>query len=260
MAEPAAVPRPRPRRGSGRRVRRHLVPQPALADRRDQRRRPTTIRGRPTQWCGRCSSVIDESCDHGWCQTLATHLGHFESGEERELRQGRRYAVARRLAGLFASYARQRPQLLVDWRERRRRRHRRRSAVAAAAVAGAAGPRRRRPAAHPPRQNPCHDFRSRRPTCRNASRCSATPGCRAPRSSCSTRSPPTTTFTCGCRTPATTCGQCTLGRARRRSPAATTPATARSHHPLLATLGRDLRELQRSLPADAQTDEYLGGP
>ena len=28
---------------------------------------------------------------------------------------GRRYAVARRLAGLFASYARQRPQLLIDW-------------------------------------------------------------------------------------------------------------------------------------------------
>src|SRR5699024_10475876 len=31
------------------------------------------------------------------------------------LRQGRRYAVARRLAGLFASYARQRPQLLAAW-------------------------------------------------------------------------------------------------------------------------------------------------
>ena len=30
-------------------------------------------------------------------------------------------------------------------------------------------------------------------------------------------------------------------------------------HPLLATLGRDLRELQRSLPAEPQTDEFLGG-
>ena len=59
--------------------------------------------------------VIDASCKEGWCKTLATHLGHFETGEERELRQGRRYAVARRLAGLFASYASQRPQLLVDW-------------------------------------------------------------------------------------------------------------------------------------------------
>src|SRR6476659_2820507 len=59
--------------------------------------------------------VIDESCTASWCTTLATHLGHFETGEEKELRQGRRYAVARRLAGLFASYARQRPQLLIDW-------------------------------------------------------------------------------------------------------------------------------------------------
>src|ERR1700754_650793 len=59
--------------------------------------------------------VIDASCKDSWCKTLATHLGHFEAGEERELRQGRRYAVARRLAGLFASYARQRPQLLIDW-------------------------------------------------------------------------------------------------------------------------------------------------
>ncbi len=59
--------------------------------------------------------VIDETLDEPWCRTLATHLGHFEQGEEKELRQGRRYAVARRLAGLYASYARQRPQLLVNW-------------------------------------------------------------------------------------------------------------------------------------------------
>src|SRR5690349_5363300 len=59
--------------------------------------------------------VIDSSLDRPWCATLAAHLGHHEQGEERELRQGRRYAVARRLAGLFASYARQRPQLLIDW-------------------------------------------------------------------------------------------------------------------------------------------------
>jgi exodeoxyribonuclease V gamma subunit len=59
--------------------------------------------------------VIDDSLGAPWCRTLATHLGHFADGEEKELRQGRRYAVARRLAGLFASYARQRPQLLADW-------------------------------------------------------------------------------------------------------------------------------------------------
>ncbi|MCG7610708.1 MULTISPECIES: exodeoxyribonuclease V subunit gamma [Mycobacterium] len=60
-------------------------------------------------------AVIDENLDQPWCEPVATHLGHFETGDEYELRQGRRYAVARRLAGLFASYARQRPQLLVDW-------------------------------------------------------------------------------------------------------------------------------------------------
>ena len=59
--------------------------------------------------------VIDSQLDETWCRTLAGHLGHFVTGEEKELRQGRRYAVARRLAGLFASYGRQRPQLLVDW-------------------------------------------------------------------------------------------------------------------------------------------------
>lgn len=60
-------------------------------------------------------AVIDDSLDEPWCATLAAHLGHHAAGEERELRQGRRYAVARRLAGLYASYARQRPQLLTDW-------------------------------------------------------------------------------------------------------------------------------------------------
>ncbi|QLL08278.1 exodeoxyribonuclease V subunit gamma [Mycobacterium vicinigordonae] len=59
--------------------------------------------------------VIDCSLDEPWCATLAKHLGHLEIGDEAELRRGRRYSVARRLAGLFASYARQRPGLLVDW-------------------------------------------------------------------------------------------------------------------------------------------------
>ena len=59
--------------------------------------------------------VIDAHLDEPWCHTLATHLGRFATDDERELRQGRRYAVTRRLAGLFASYARQRPQLLADW-------------------------------------------------------------------------------------------------------------------------------------------------
>lgn len=59
--------------------------------------------------------VIDASLEEPWSHTLANHLGHFSVGTERELRQGRRYSVARRLAGLFASYARQRPDLLAGW-------------------------------------------------------------------------------------------------------------------------------------------------
>ncbi|HTY35311.1 exodeoxyribonuclease V subunit gamma [Mycobacterium sp.] len=59
--------------------------------------------------------AIDRGLDEPWCATLATHLGHGLTDLEAELRRGRRYAVARRLAGLFASYARQRPHLLADW-------------------------------------------------------------------------------------------------------------------------------------------------
>ncbi|MGB3520103.1 MAG: exodeoxyribonuclease V subunit gamma, partial [Mycobacterium sp.] len=48
-------------------------------------------------------TVIDASLDEPWCATLARHLGHADPSPEGELRRGRRYAVARRLAGLFAS-------------------------------------------------------------------------------------------------------------------------------------------------------------
>ncbi|MFL6156210.1 MAG: exodeoxyribonuclease V subunit gamma, partial [Marmoricola sp.] len=63
--------------------------------------------------------VIDESLDEDWCATLARHLGREETGVEAELRAGRRYSVARRLAGLFAGYAAQRPALVTAWREGR---------------------------------------------------------------------------------------------------------------------------------------------
>ncbi|GEP33344.1 RecBCD enzyme subunit RecC [Nocardioides szechwanensis] len=64
-------------------------------------------------------ATIDDSLDEPWCATLAAHLGHGLEGDERLLRRNRRYSVARRLAGLFASYAVQRPQLVTDWREGR---------------------------------------------------------------------------------------------------------------------------------------------
>ena len=63
--------------------------------------------------------VIDGVLAEAWAATLALHLGHGVPGREGELRRNRRYAVARRLAGLFASYARQRPRLVTDWREGR---------------------------------------------------------------------------------------------------------------------------------------------
>lgn len=61
--------------------------------------------------------VIDDHLDQPWARTLALHLGAEHSGDEADFRAGRRYAVARRLAGLFASYADQRPRLLGDWLE-----------------------------------------------------------------------------------------------------------------------------------------------
>ncbi len=60
-------------------------------------------------------TVVDASAGEAWSRTLSTHLGHGKEGEEHELRRGRRYAVARRLARLFASYAAQRPTLLAGW-------------------------------------------------------------------------------------------------------------------------------------------------
>lgn len=60
--------------------------------------------------------ALDASVTEGWAHTLATHLGHGVAGIEGELRRGRRYAVARRLAGLFSDYALQRPGMIADWR------------------------------------------------------------------------------------------------------------------------------------------------
>jgi exodeoxyribonuclease V gamma subunit len=60
-------------------------------------------------------AAIDDSLDEPWAATLARHVGHGLEGEEGDLRRGRRFAVARRLARLFSSYAVQRPGLVVDW-------------------------------------------------------------------------------------------------------------------------------------------------
>ncbi|WP_346386962.1 exodeoxyribonuclease V subunit gamma, partial [Nocardioides sp.] len=64
-------------------------------------------------------SVIDESLDEPWCATLAAHLGHGLEGDEALLRRNRRYSVAHRLARLYSSYAVQRPAVVSDWRDGR---------------------------------------------------------------------------------------------------------------------------------------------
>jgi len=63
--------------------------------------------------------VLDGCLGEPWAATLARHLGHGLDGEEADLRLGRRFSVARRLAGLFAAYAGQRPTLVADWSEGR---------------------------------------------------------------------------------------------------------------------------------------------
>jgi exodeoxyribonuclease V gamma subunit len=63
--------------------------------------------------------TIDASLGEPWCTALSLHLGHGRDGEAGELRRNRRYSVAIRLAHLFASYATQRPTLVTDWREGR---------------------------------------------------------------------------------------------------------------------------------------------
>ncbi|QSR29162.1 exodeoxyribonuclease V subunit gamma [Nocardioides sp. S5] len=58
-------------------------------------------------------SVIDDVMGTTGFEDLTAHLG---GGDPDDDRSARRYAVARRLAGLFSSYAVQRPALLADWR------------------------------------------------------------------------------------------------------------------------------------------------
>ncbi len=62
-------------------------------------------------------AAIDDHAGEPWCITLDRHLGRDRTGDEAEIRAGRRFALARRLAGLFASYATQRPALLTAWEQ-----------------------------------------------------------------------------------------------------------------------------------------------
>ncbi len=203
-------------------------------------------------------AVVDDSCDQDWCTTLATHLGHFESGDERELRQGRRYAVARRLAGLFASYARQRPQLLIDWEN------------------GTDGgidsdllwqpPLWRalltRIDADPPhiRHTKTVAALKKSPT-ELPERISLFGHTRLPSTEIELLDALSTHHDLHLWLPHPSDDLWTsLSTGTGPIPRREDTSHRQVHHPLLATLGRDLRELQRGLPADRQTDEYLTRP
>ena len=203
--------------------------------------------------------VIDCALDEPWCRTLATHLGHFAPTEtEAELRRGRRYSVARRLAGLFASYARQRPRLLADW------------------LAGDPGdldsdlawqPELWRALVAAVPADPPHLRHQKTVTRLREGRADL----------------PARVSLFGHTRLACTDVELldalsvhhdlhlwlphpsdqlwrALAGARGAIPRRVDTGHRTVGHPLLATLGRDLRELQRGLPADPQTDEHLPAP
>ena len=203
--------------------------------------------------------VIDASLDEPWCRTLATHLGHFAAGEEKELRAGRRYAVARRLSGLFASYARQRPQLLVDWLAGEHggldadldwQPHLWRALVVAMGI-------------DPPHERHAKTLaRLRDSGAELPMRLSLFGHTRLPSTDIELISALGEHHDVHVWLPHPSA---VLWNALSDLHGTVARSVDNSHrlaaHPLLATLGRDLRELQRSLPAEVATDEFLGaGP
>ncbi|OBI69336.1 exodeoxyribonuclease V subunit gamma, partial [Mycobacterium sp. E796] len=174
------------------------------------------------------------------------------------LRRGRRYATARRLAGLFASYARQRPQLLADWlagdTENLDEDLRWQPELWRALV--------RRVQADPPHVH--HEKtveRLREGPSDLPARLSLFGHTRLACTDVQLLEALATHHDLHLWLPHPSDE---LWRALAGAHGAIPRRADVSHrdvrHPLLATLGRDLRELQRSLPTDPRTDEYLPGP
>ena len=182
-------------------------------------------------------------------------MGHFHTGEAAELRRARRYAVARRLAGLFASYARQRPQLLIDWLDGR---------------AGDLNPDlawqpelwRALVAAHR-RRSPAYPAGENRGTAAggsdgSAGRLSLFGHTRLACTDIELLDALATHHDLHLWLPHPSDDLWhALAGIHGAVPRAEDTGRRAAHHPLLETLGRDLRELQRTLPANPATDEYL---
>ena len=201
--------------------------------------------------------VIDANLDEPWCHTLATHLGQFATDDEKELRQGRRYAVTRRLAGLFASYARQRPQLLADWLS---------GDVGDLADDLAWQPQLWQRLVAAMAIDPPH-IRHANTIARLHDSASALPArlslfghTRLPATDIELLEALATHHELHLWLPHPSAQAWTaLADLRGIAPRRADDSHRRITHPLLATLGRDVRELQRSLPDTAACDEYLPG-
>ena len=201
--------------------------------------------------------VIDANLDEPWCHTLATHLGQFATDDEKELRQGRRYAVTRRLAGLFASYARQRPQLLADWLS---------GDVGELADDLAWQPQLWQRLVAAMAIDPPH-IRHANTIARLHDSASALPArlslfghTRLPATDIELLEALATHHELHLWLPHPSAqAWSALADLRGIVPRRDDDSHRRIIHPLLATLGRDVRELQRSLPDTAACDEYLPG-
>ncbi|GAA3528962.1 RecBCD enzyme subunit RecC [Aeromicrobium flavum] len=74
---------------------------------------------RPDALTWRVLEVLDAGLGEPWLATVSRHVGHQHEGLERELRRDRRLGVARHVAARFHAYARQRPAMTRAWTDGR---------------------------------------------------------------------------------------------------------------------------------------------
>ncbi|MTB87414.1 exodeoxyribonuclease V subunit gamma [Aeromicrobium senzhongii] len=74
---------------------------------------------RPDALTWRVLEVLETGLAEPWLDTVARHLGQHHEGPERALRRDRRLGVARHLAGRLHAYARQRPAMTAAWTDGR---------------------------------------------------------------------------------------------------------------------------------------------